>query len=250
MLSLNQIKFLKSLQQKKYRQQSQQFIVEGDKMVKELLASKLETLHLYHTQDFNLDVDLNGTETTSINEKELQKISSLKTPNKALATVKMPQYNDKLSLQNDYSLVLDNIQDPGNMGTIIRTADWFGIRTIYCSNETVDCFNPKVVQATMGSIFRLNIIYLNLEELFTAAQKQGVAIIGAALDGKNMYHDILPKNALLVMGNESKGISSFTKSQINHSIRIPSFPENANVESLNVSIATALICGELRRQNY
>jgi TrmH family RNA methyltransferase len=246
MISQSQIKHLKSLQQKKFRNQFQQFVVEGEKMVDELLQSPLEIIHLFHTEEYGIQANKKILKSDIISENDLRKVSTLKTPNKVIAIATNSTLKKRVALPDDYSLVLDHIQDPGNLGTIIRTADWFGIKHIFCSPDTVDCYNPKVVQATMGSIFRVNIEYLELPTLFQLASDNNTPIIATSLKGDNLYKNKLPKYGLVVMGNESKGISDFTEQQLTHAVKIPSYPENSNVESLNVSIATALICAELR----
>lgn len=246
MVSQAQLKHIKSLQQKKFRNLHQQFVVEGEKMVEELILSNFEVVDIFYTDEFSYP--LSGKISSSlISFKDLKKVSTLKTPNKAIAIAKIPSAKPIDLASNNYSLVLDQIQDPGNLGTIIRTADWFGIPTIYCSSETVDCYNPKVIQSTMGSIFRVSIHYVELSELYAIARQSETPIIGTSLKGQNLYADSMPKHGLVVMGNESKGISDLTQTNLSYAVKIPSYPENSKVESLNVSIATALICGELRR---
>jgi TrmH family RNA methyltransferase len=236
MLSINQKKYLNSLKQKKYRNQHSSFIVEGEKMVNELVASDFEIEAIYGVEDL-----LSYPSIVAISEKDLASISLLKTPNKYFAVAK--QKNFSITNYEGLTLVLDNIQDPGNLGTIIRIADWFGISTIVCSPTCVDLYNPKVVQATMGSLFRLNVIYTDLIA-FLGGNKDK-AIYGALLGGENVYETNIQKNnSILIMGNESKGISETLKPFINHKITIPQF---GKAESLNVAVATAILCSEYRR---
>tara|TARA_R110001592_G_scaffold119491_5_gene322659 strand:- start:9912 stop:10631 length:720 start_codon:yes stop_codon:yes gene_type:complete len=237
MLSINQKKYLNSLKQKKYRNQHSTFIVEGEKMVNELIASNYEVEVVYGTEGLSLYSEL-----IEVNEKELNSITTLKTPNKFFAIAKQKQ-NDSYQLDGKLVLALDNIQDPGNLGTIIRIADWFGISTIICSPTCVDVYNPKVVQATMGSIFRINVCYTELKDFFT--QNKNLNVYGALLGGDNIYNTTIKKeNSVLLMGNESKGISTDLLDFINHKITIPQFGQ---AESLNVAIATAILCSEYQR---
>jgi len=252
MLSVNQIKFIKSLEHKKYRKTHNCFVVEGEKMVLELMHSSFEIIDIFATKPF---IDKYCRENKfynkikEINESELAKISFLQTPNQVLAVAQLPLSKPNEINKGELMLALDNIQDPGNLGTIIRTASWFGITKLFCSPETVDAFNPKVIQSTMGAIFRTQIIYSPLSEIIQKVKANNISVIGTVLSGKNIYSQTLPKNALLVMGNESKGISDEIRTQLDIEILIPSFPENNQMmESLNVSVATALVCAEFRRQ--
>lgn len=236
MLSNNQKKYLNSLKQKKYRNQYSSFIVEGEKMVNELVASDFEIEAVYGVEDL-----ISYPSIIEISEKELASLSLLKTPNKYFAVAKQKKVIDIVS--DGLTIVLDNIQDPGNLGTIIRIADWFGISTIVCSPTCVDLYNPKVVQATMGSLFRIDVVYSDLTS-FLAKNKER-AIYGALLGGENVYETTIQKdNAILIMGNESKGISAELIPFINHKITIPQF---GKAESLNVAVATAILCSEYRR---
>ena len=240
MLSINQKKFVSSLKQKKVRTERNLFIVEGVKLVDELLSSDYEVSEIYATTNW---MEQNaGIECSEVSERELKAISSLITPNEVLAVVhqKAPQLSDVSSQLN---IVLDKIQDPGNFGTIIRTADWFGIQNIICSEETVDLYNPKVLQATMGSFFRMNIVYTKLADFFLKNPK--LSVYGALLDGDNVYQkELNSKGAVLLMGNESKGISDELKPFITEKVLIPNF---GKAESLNVAIATAVLCSEFKR---
>ena len=238
MLSKSQIKLITSLKQKKYRLQYGFFVVEGVKTIKELLQSRLTLYALYTTESFNID----AKDEILITEAELKRISFLTTPNKALAIFKIPEV--KPIKQNELVLALDAIRDPGNLGTIIRLCDWFGIKDLVCSKETVDCFNPKVIQATMGSITRVNISYVDLE-LFL--NETSLPIYGAFMEGETVYNTQLPEKGVLVMGNEANGVSKNIEVLINKKISIPRFGDLRATESLNVATATAILLSEFRR---
>ena len=238
MLSKSQIKLITSLKQKKYRQQEGLFVAEGLKTIKELLNSSLKLYHVFTTESFNI----NAENETIITEKELKKISFLTTPNKALAVFKIPEATD---INNNKLIVaLDDVRDPGNLGTIIRLCDWFGVLDLVCSEATVDCFNPKVIQATMGSITRVNISYLNLENFLKENETE---VFGAFMDGKNVYKSELPNKGILVLGNEANGISATIETLINKRISIPRFGQLQATESLNVATATAILLSEFKR---
>ncbi len=252
MLSKNQIKFVNSLKQKKYREEHQLFIAEGAKIVPELLNSRIVVKQVFATSDFLRAHPIGkDTERFEIKEAELDRISTLMTANEALALCEIPKYTlDPEGLKNELTLVLDDIKDPGNLGTIIRIADWFGISNVICSNDTVDVFNPKVVQATMGSIARINVHYTDLVEFFKT--NTPTHVMGALLEGENIYTKQLPSSGCIVIGNESKGISEAVQQCITDKISIPSFSHEQSVggeaESLNAAIATAIICSEFRRR--
>jgi len=240
MLSKNQSKLITSLKQKKYRIQYQLFIAEGIKVVNELLSSNYDLEKLFCTEDcYSLFRSFNPA---IISEKELSKISNLSTPNKALGLFKIPvPFKIK---EEGLILVLDDINDPGNLGTIIRLSDWFGVSHIVCSKKTVDCYNPKVVQATMGSLVRVPITYTAIEEFLTETE---LPIYGAVMDGDTVYSTKLKQNAILIMGNESNGISENIESLINTRITIPRYSKTTITESLNVATATAILLNEFRR---
>jgi TrmH family RNA methyltransferase len=240
MLSKSQIKLITSLKQKKYRQQNGFFVVEGVKTITELLQSNMVLYAIYTTESFNI----NAKDEVLISETELKRISSLTTPNKALAIFKIPQ--PKPIEVNGIMVALDAVRDPGNLGTIIRLCDWFGIKELICSNETVDCFNPKVVQATMGSITRVNITYVNLIHFLKDTK---LPVYGAFMEGENVYNTQLPENGILVMGNEANGISKEVEAIITNKISIPRFGALQETESLNVATATAILLSEFRRRN-
>jgi len=253
MISINKIRLIKSLEHKKYRKLDQVFLVEGEKMVIELLKSNYQVSDIFALKSFQSILKSNGLNTTTFTEvtnAELDKISNLKTPNQAIAIVKIPeQKNTQPFPQQELMLALDNIQDPGNLGTIIRTANWFGISHIFCSPDTVDVYNPKVIQSTMGAIFNTTICYVDLADWLQKAESSHIPVYGTLLDGDNLYSNDLTSNGIIVMGNESKGISDEIQSYINKKLFIPGYPpDSRNIESLNVSVATAIICAEFRRQ--
>jgi len=242
MLSKSQIKLITSLKQKKNRLQHQLFVSEGKKTILELLNSKLQLHQLFTT---TLEFDVSDVLQTIITEKELNKISFLKTPNTTLAVFEIPK-----PLPIDFSkliIALDDVRDPGNLGTIIRLCDWFGVMDLVCNVETVDCYNPKVIQASMGSITRVNVSYLNIEN-FLSSQKN-TEKFGTFRDGDNVYNIKLPGSGILVLGNEANGICKKVESQITHRIYIPRFGDIQATESLNVANAVAILLSEFRRQN-
>ncbi|HCX99968.1 MAG TPA: RNA methyltransferase [Bacteroidales bacterium] len=251
MLSTNRIKFIRSLQQKKTRKELGLFIAEGPKLVKEILLSNLEVEWVYHTSTWVNKFMQKNVNSEQINPEEMNRISGLKTSTEVLAIVKRPESNYNLkNLKNSFFLALDGIQDPGNFGTIIRLAHWFGISTIICSNGTVDAYSPKVVQATMGAIVNVNIVYTDLVEAVKEINHQGIPLIGTFLNGENIYTKQLPSNGIVVMGNEGKGIRPEIESYITTRITIPNFAlSNVGSESLNVSMATAIVCSELKRRS-
>ncbi|GAB1856301.1 RNA methyltransferase [Flavobacteriaceae bacterium MHTCC 0001] len=238
LLSKNQIKSITRLGQKKFRLQEQCFFVEGKKVINELLSSSLQLHELYTTESFNID----AKNEILISENDLKKISCLKTPNTALAVFKIPE--PKPIDFEGLIVALDDIRDPGNLGTIIRLCDWFGIKDLVCSKQTVDCYNPKVLQATMGSITRVNVSYMDLGLFFKNAK---LPIFGAFMDGDSVYNTTLPKKGILVMGNEANGISKVIEDRVQNRIAIPRFGDLKATESLNVATATAILLNEFRR---
>jgi RNA methyltransferase, TrmH family len=258
MLSKNQVKHITSLQQKKFRELNNEFRVEGEKSVAEVLRSNYAVKAVFATRDWLIqnDILINRHKATiqEITPQELSRISQLTTPNKVLAIVTIPEEKDgDESIFDDIVLVLDNIRDPGNLGTIIRTADWFGIHNIICSIGCVDAYNPKVVQATMGSVFRTNLFYLNLKEFLQSAPAN-IMTYGCLLEGSNIHTTHLQSPAIIVIGNESNGISEELLPLISLPIKIPFFPSKSSIgsdshaESLNASHANAIVCYEFRRQ--
>lgn len=243
MISKNQIKIINSLQQKKYRKIHQQFFAEGIKVIQELLNSNFELIELFTTQESFPNVPKSKINT--ISDADLKKISALVSPNESLAIFKIPNEN-KLKTDNGLTIALDDIRDPGNMGTIIRLADWFGVLQIVCSNETVDVYNPKVVQSTMGSLARVNVVYLNLNDYLKTCKHP---VYGTLLEGKNIYSEKLNCNAVVVLGNESNGINATIQEFITKKITIPRFGTLQETESLNVATATAIVLSEFCRNN-
>lgn len=240
MVSKNQIKLITSLQQKKYRQTHQLFIAEGVKVIQELLVSNFMLEHLFVTE--NLFESISSDKKTLISESDLKKISCLATPNNCLALFKIP--SEKKILGDGLIVALDEVRDPGNLGTIIRLCDWFGVEQIICSDNSVDIFNPKVVQATMGSISRVNVVYTNLVEFLSNSNEE---IFGTFMDGKNVYKENLPQSGILVLGNEANGISKEIENLITQRLAIPRFGDLQKTESLNVATATAIFLSEFKR---
>lgn len=240
-LSKNKIKWIKSLQFKKNRDNFKVFVVEGDKMIQEALSfasTSIELICYTKTSVFSGSSSINTIENFSVNDEELKSISSLKNPNKSFAVIK----NEYKSIHpSALKIAIDGVQDPGNMGTILRLADWYGITEIICSNETVDCYNPKVIQASMGAIFRVKVKYLDLNT-FLAKQKK--TIFGALLNGENIYSKNLAPEGILVLGNEGHGISKEIEKMISCPLTIPKIGQT---ESLNVSTATGIILSEFYR---
>ncbi|SEA48369.1 RNA methyltransferase [Bizionia paragorgiae] len=238
MLSKSQIKVITRLKQKKYRVQDGIFVAEGIKVINELLESHLELQQLFTTVSFGTALEKEQL----ITEAELKKISFLKTPNKALALFKIPQ--QQAIPTNQFVVALDNVRDPGNLGTIIRLCDWFGVEELVCNTETVDCYNPKVIQATMGSITRVNVSYIDLESYLKASNSP---VFGAFMDGDNVYKTTLPETGILVLGNEANGISPEIEALVTNRIAIPRFGALQATESLNVATATAILLSEFKR---
>ena len=240
MVSKNQIKLITSLQQKKYRFAHQLFFAEGIKVIQELVESNFELVHLYTTQnDFE---EVSKDKKTIIPESDLKKITALATPNSCLAVFKMPA--EKKIGESGLIRALDSIRDPGNLGTILRLCDWFGIDQLICSKETVDIYNPKVVQATMGSIARVNVNYVDLENVVSQTK---LPVFGTFMDGNNIYKTNLPQEGIIIMGNEANGISPELEKLIKNRLTIPRFGTLQKTESLNVATATAIILSEFRR---
>ena len=242
MVSKNQIKFIVSLKKKKQREIEGLFIAEGIKVIQELLQSNFELDHLYTTQNDFKEVD--NTKKSIISESDLKKISALSTANTCLAIFKITE--PKPIQQKGLIVVLDDIRDPGNLGTILRLCDWFGIEQLVCSQTTVDVYNPKVVQATMGSISRVNISYIDLD-LFLKNVK--LPLFGTFIDGKNIYKEQLPSEGIIFLGNEANGISASIEKLISQRLAIPRFGTLQKTESLNVANACAIILSEFKRNN-
>ena len=248
MISKAQISFVTSLQQKKYRKQHQLFVVEGYKSIVEFIQSPLYAVRqIYCTSKFIAKIDkISGNiKCEEISEKDLKKISSLKTPQGVLALVEIPESEPVAlgELSGEYTFILDDLQDPGNLGTIIRTLDWFGFKKIICSLETVEAYNPKVVQASMGSLSRISVLYEDLQNLYQRVG--GLPIYATALNGSSIYQDTWADPGFIVLGNEGQGISEISLAASTSKIHIPRLGE---AESLNVAIATTVFCSEIARK--
>jgi RNA methyltransferase, TrmH family len=257
MLSKNQVKFINSLKLKKQREKQRQFIAEGSKLVLDLLDSDHRVCEIFASAEW---IDMHGSSLqskkivpTAVTGDELSKVTSLTTPSPVLAIVSIPEgvinpgsFTDKLIL------VLDGIRDPGNLGTIIRIADWFGINAVICSETTVDLYNPKVVQATMGSVANVPVHYTDLEG-FLSGLTASMNIYGSFLEGENIYTMELKNNGIIIIGNESNGISENVAKFVTHKLYIPSFSNgkgSSRAESLNASVATAVVCSEFKRRMF
>jgi TrmH family RNA methyltransferase len=247
-LSKNKIKYIRSLESKKGRREDNLFLAEGPKIVEELLG-RFECPFLAATPEWiGSHGDIPAAEVTEVSRDDLAKASLLKAPQHVLALFRQPEYQTDATVPGrSLCLALDDVQDPGNLGTIIRIADWFGIEDIFCSHGTVDVYNPKVVQATMGAVARVRVHYVDLPSFIGSLS--GVPVYGTFLDGKDMYAGELSSNGLIVMGNEGKGIGSDTERLISDKLYIPNYPaERETSESLNVAVATAIVCAEFRRR--
>ncbi|MCZ4222141.1 TrmH family RNA methyltransferase [Pedobacter rhodius] len=245
MLSKSQISFIKSLHQKKYRKENGLFLVEGIKSIREFIQSayRIHTL-FYVSEQYNLLPKLPANiNLFEVNNAELSKISTLQTPQGFLAVIHLPENKlfDLKNFRNQFTIVLDGVQDPGNMGTIIRTADWFGFKNIICSEDCVEVYNPKTVQATMGSLARVNIYYENLSSVLTA---NPIPVFGALLNGHSIYKTDWGQEGLIILGNEGKGITEEIISKITQPVTIPRIGDG---ESLNVAISAAVFCSEIAR---
>lgn len=241
MVSKNQIKWITSLQLKKYRLENQLFIAEGVKVIQELLQSNFVLEDLFATEEVFNSFSVNNK--TVVTEAEMKKITALSSPSSCLAVFQMPK-ETKISNQG-LIVALDDIRDPGNLGTIIRLCDWFGIEQMICSKETVDVFNPKVVQATMGSLARVNIQYIDIQEFIS---NSSLPIFGTFMDGNNIYSEDLPNDGIIIFGNEANGISAEIEKLVTNRIAIPRFGKLQKTESLNVATATAIILSEFCRR--
>ncbi|MFA7082572.1 MAG: RNA methyltransferase [Bacteroidales bacterium] len=247
MISKAEIKTIASYKQAKYRNEANVYIVEGVKMVDELIRSHEEIEILCATKEYkNINTE-RAKQVLEIKEDDLKRISSFTTPNQVLAVVRRKEAKEPI-IKSKIVLILDEIKDPGNLGTIIRIADWFGLEDIICSENTVELYNPKTIQSTMGSIFRVNVTYKNLSEFLTSIP-QNHPIYGTIIEGgKNIYKEELKSEALIIIGSESHGISPEIRPLITHPITIPSFSLAQSAESLNASIATSIIVSEFKRR--
>lgn len=242
MVSKSQIKLIKSLAQKKYRHRNNLFIVEGKKSIREFLNSKFKLEQLFTIEDC---FEAPPEKVQIISEADLHKITQLKTPQTALALFRIPE--NQIPTAQGFFIALDGVRDPGNLGTIIRLCDWFGVSRLVCSEDTADAYNPKVVQASMGSLSRVEITYVNLGEFLQTAQ---LPVIGSFMEGENVYLSKLPTEGILVMGNEANGISDQVKAHVIKKIGIPHFGDTGKTESLNVATATAILLSEFKRRSF
>ena len=238
MLSKNQVKLIQKLHHKKYRNELNLFIVEGKKSINEFLQAGYPPQLLIGTEAFTTNVPQHLI--TSVSKDELRKVSTLQNPDEGLAVFQQPKH--KGILQEGVIVALDNVQDPGNLGTIIRLCDWFGVETLLCNTQTVDCYNPKVVQASMGSLTRVAVHYLNLAAFLTTT---ALPVYTMDLEGENLYTATFPKDCILILGNEANGISSEVRALSNEVITIPRFSQHQRTESLNVAMAGAIILSEV-----
>ena len=253
MLSKNKIKLIQSLNRKKNRDELGVFLVEGNKMVEEAIRSGFKIQLLVCTPQFadqHPEIDSHATELIQTDSESISKASLLQNPQDALAIVYQPKNSlPEMNLEKELCLALDFIQDPGNLGTILRIADWYGIHHIVCSENTVDIFNPKVVQASMGAIFRVVTFITDLTTFIQPAVQRGIPVYGTFLEGQNIYQQTLSPNGIIVLGNEGNGISDPITRLVTQKLLIPSFSTHPNKpESLNVAIATAISCSEFRRR--
>ncbi|MBR4994773.1 MAG: RNA methyltransferase [Alistipes sp.] len=240
-----EIQFVRSLADKQTRDEERLFIAEGEKLINEIIASGLRIRKIYALEGI-----LQG-QAEVVTPKEMERISQLKSASNCLAIVEQPRFSTPATApDNSLSLALDGVQNPGNLGTIIRLADWFGISDIFCSATTADCYNPKVIQATMGAILRVRVHYLDLEALLSRSAEKQIPIYGTMLDGENIYESqTLENRGVIVMGNEGKGVSAECARHFSHRLLIPSYPpERQGSESLNVAMATGIVCAEFRRR--
>lgn len=241
-----EIQHVRSLGDKRVRDSEGLFIAEGDKLVEEILASPLHIHRVYTTHS-----DMRGEGIVTIDRRDMERISALKTPTTTLAVVEQPRHHLNIAeLKGRLTIALDGVQNPGNLGTIIRLADWFGIEDIICTHECADCYNPKVVQATMGAILRVRVHYTdNLAAMLGSLRDMGIAIYGTLLDGESIYATELRNEGVIVMGNEGRGLSEACRSEVSHKLLIPPYPATrATSESLNVAMATGIVLAEFRRR--
>lgn len=252
MLSTGRLRFVRSLHQKKYREKEGFFLVEGPKLVQELIQTNAFAVEsIYATSNWRQPDGLKPELVHWVTDEQLGRLSVLDSPNRVLAVCQIPVTSSPASLPTiGLTLLLDQISDPGNLGTIIRTADWFGLSHVFCSPDTAELFNPKVIQATMGSVFRMKVIHTPLIDLLVRnAESKGLPVYAAVLGGENVFETELKKDALLLVGNESRGVSPMLMPFVTKAIAIPSFAKGStSAESLNVSVATGVLCAEFQRR--
>lgn len=227
------IKYIRSLREKKFRDEYGLFIVEGEKMVKEAMDSSFDVVDVFRKEE--------------IGEEAMSRISTMSSPSPVLAVVRQMHWEMDRDIPEGLYLGLDSVRDPGNMGTIVRLSDWFGVDTVFASEDSVELYNPKVIQATMGAIFRKKVVYCSIPRLCECFVNAGRKVYGTFLDGENIYSKHLEKDALVIMGNESNGISRATAEKVTDRLLIPSFAKGPTAESLNVAVATAITLSEFRR---
>ena len=240
-----EIQLVRALADKRGRAEHGLFLAEGEKLIGELRASHLRVRKIYALEGI-----FAGEEVETVAPRDMERLSQLKTPSNSLALVEIPHYRLKTAdLRGQLTLALDEVQNPGNVGTIIRLADWFGIRDILCSEGTADCFNPKVVQATMGAILRVRVHYTPLAPLLAEAAAGGIPVYGTFLEGENIYTEELSPTGIVVMGNEGRGVTEAVARSVTRKLFIPPWPAGRRgSESLNVAMATSIVCAEFRRQ--
>ncbi len=251
MLSTGRLRFVRSLHQKKFREKEGLFLVEGPKLVHELLQTKAFAVDsIYATSNWRLPDGLDPELVQIVTDEQLGRLSVLDSPNRVLAVCQIPASSGHTKPPTKgLTLLLDQISDPGNLGTIIRTADWFGVSQVFCSPDSAELFNPKVIQATMGSVFRMKVVHTPLIDLLVRnTESTGIPVYAAVLGGENVFHTELKKDAWLLIGNESRGVSQMLMPFVTRAVTIPSFAEGpAKAESLNVSVATGILCAEFLR---
>jgi len=246
MITKAEIRLVRSLEDKRNRDSEGLFVAEGEKLVGELRRSRLRIRKIYA-----LDGLFSGPEVTPVSEKEMERLSLLKTAGNSLALVEIPRRRLSIGeLSGQLTLALDEVQNPGNLGTIIRLADWFGIRDVVCSAGTADCFNPKVVQATMGAILRVRVHYVDLAAFLGEARRAELPVYGTFLEGGNLYETPLSDEGILLMGNEGRGVNEACAAHVSRKLFIPPYPaDRRTTESLNVAMAAGIVCAEFRRRS-
>lgn len=244
-MTKREIQLVRSLADKRARDQEHLFVAEGFKLVEEILGSALSIRRIYTTR-----ADICGANVEHVERSDMERISMLKSPSDTLAVVEQPHYNFSIDdIATRLTIALDGVQNPGNLGTIIRLADWFGVEDVICSKECADIYNPKVVQATMGALLRVRVHYVdNLSKVLHSAASYGIPIYGTLLDGNNIYSEKLSTRGVIVMGNEGRGLSDECRNRLTHKLFIPPYPMGRSTsESLNVAMATGIILAEFRR---
>lgn len=246
MITKAEIQLVRSLADKRNRDREGLFVAEGEKLIREILASSLRIRRIYALEGL-----FSGAQVTTATPKELERMTLLKTANNSLALVEIPRHSLSTDrVKQTLVLALDEVQNPGNLGTIIRLADWFGIHDIVCSPTSADCFNPKVVQATMGAILRVRVHYVELGEWLREARAAGIPVYGTFLEGESLYETELTPSGILLMGNEGRGVSATCAASVSRKLFIPPYPaDRRTTESLNVAMATGILCAEFRRRS-